>query len=154
MLGQRLPFDTGWLRSRPSVRRAFENTSTEITVAAFSNYEEVERGDYLFRRVVTSGDNDTTVYSYTNTSACPAALPPLRRLARLRMPQPEVPIFGREENIVVTDGAHYILRGRVIHADTQVGRYEIESNVGTPLALWVDSMLAALRQCWSPSTLT
>jgi hypothetical protein len=136
-----------------SVRRSFETITTEVDVATLYNEGRDRTGQYWFRRKVTSSETGAITYSYTSTAACPAALHPLERLEQLPMPQPDVINFGRELGIVVTDGAQYELSGRAIHADSQVGEYSIESNVGTPLAHWVDSMLVALRPCWSSSPL-
>lgn len=134
-----------------SVQRAFDDTTSKVTVAAPADLETLERETYLFRRSVTSRENGGTLYSYTSTSACPAALRPLRQFARLRMPRPHLPAFGREEGITVMDGAQYVLRGHAMHANGEIRDFEIESNVGTPLAQWVDSMVAALQRCWTPA---
>ncbi len=130
-----------------SIRRAFEDTTTEITLGTS---ESLQPGNYLFRRRITSAGGDHVEYAYTNSRDCSAALVPVRRLRRLRMPHPDVPdLSGNEYGIVVTDGARYVLEGHAMHPGNYLGDYRIESNVGTPLARWIDTMLAALEPCWS-----
>jgi hypothetical protein len=87
---------------------------------------------------------------YTSSTLCPQAMAKLRDLEHLDMPRPDVPGTGDEETVIVLDGVLYTLRGWARHADGQLGEYSIESNVGSPLARWIDSMSDALEQCWRP----
>ena len=137
-------------------QRAFDNATTEITLGMSGS---VLSGHYLIRRRLIPVEEGQIEHAYTNSRDCPAALEHIRELPHLVMPAPHVPpLDGEEQLVVVTDGARYVLEGRGsfpfrrsdasphdrTHAD-----YRIESNVGTPLARWVDSMLAALQPCWS-----
>ena len=86
--------------------------------------------------------------SWTTDKDCPAAASAYRsidaiELPRLTSPNPEV-------ITVMADGSWYTLeRDAYYETDGVVGRIRLGSNVGTSLALWVDSMMAALQPCWT-----
>jgi hypothetical protein len=136
-----------------SVRRSFEDSTIEVDVGTHYNDDQARPNHYWFRRRLMSTTSGVQVYAYTNTVACPAALAPLYRLEHLHMPQPDVLNFGRELRVLVTDGALYRLDGRGVYAGGQVGEYSIESNVGTSLSRWVDSLLAVLQPCWAATAI-
>lgn len=85
----------------------------------------------------------------TDTNACPAALAVLQQLEALPAAVPDLPDYGREEEMIVVDGTGFTLEGRAIHLGGQSGRFRIESNHGSPLGNWAESLLASLAPCWS-----
>jgi len=135
------------------VHRSFENTGVEVVIGMHMDDIESEAPVYWFLRRAISRSPETSDRAntgYASSRLCPVALEQLTRLEELEMPRPDVIGHGREYQIVILDGARYRLRGRALHADGQSAGYEIDSNVGSPLARWVDAMLAALEPCWTP----
>nr|WP_314444053.1 hypothetical protein [uncultured Sphingomonas sp.] len=55
--------------------------------------------------------------------------------------------FGREVEFVTLDGAGYTLKSTGVY-DGANSNLEVESNVNTPLAKWIDTALATLQPCW------
>jgi hypothetical protein len=102
---------------------------------------------FSFRRTAPNADRPSPT-RYANTITCPAARAPLEALEDLALPGIDVPAIGREPTEIILDGADYRIAGRVVHADGQPGEFELSSNVGSPLARWIDSMMAALEPCW------
>ncbi len=98
---------------------------------------------HLFRRTTTNPERIT----YASTRTCPAARAQLEALERLELPVPDVPGLGNDLQVITMDGAGYRLRANALYgqhgADIAVG-----SNIGTPLARWIDATLAALAPCW------
>ena len=64
------------------------------------------------------------------------------------MPRPAPPGVGDDEFEIVMDGVGYAL-----HMPAAFGRnsrsLNLTSNVGTPLAAWVDGAMTRMASCWS-----
>ena len=121
-----------------------------VRVGTFGGLETEPDPTYFFTREVEDREEHLRARAWTSTEVCPAALPVLRRLERLAMPHPDVPGYRRGANVIIMDGARYRLNGIARHADGQPGDYSIESNVGSPLAQWIDKLFSVLEKCWRP----
>lgn len=104
------------------------------------------RGDVLFRRSSTARGVPATI-SYARTSTCPAARAQLEALESLTMPRPDVPGFRDELQVNTLDGASFRLEAPALYGPRRTDLI-LESNVGTPLARWISTTLAALAPCW------
>lgn len=85
---------------------------------------------------------------WTNSRTCPAVRVVLERLRALT-PPPIVPLgFEPQSQEVIVDGIGYSLTAPL--ADP-FGRAKITwtSNMGSPVAAWVDDSLIRLKPCWS-----
>ena len=122
----------------PALRRAYE----EVGICNDPTSTPTER-HYWFRRTTTNPER----ISYASTRTCPAARAQLGALEALTLPAPDVPGLGNDLQVITLDGAGYRLRAMGLYgqhgADITVG-----SNIGTPLARWIDGTLAALAPCW------
>ena len=98
---------------------------------------------------------------WADSRMCPAMLPVLRALQTLPPPRPSVPGIEPMPGADIVDGVGYQLRvpahfaggGKVrsrLALGSSDGQMWFYSNLGTPLADWVDKSLAALQRCWSP----
>ena len=87
--------------------------------------------------------------SWTDTVRCPAARLTLKEVRNLPMPRVSVAGLDNDEIIVTGDGTLYRLTGYAEYPGKGADDFEIRSNNGTPLALWVDESLRALQPCWS-----
>lgn len=86
--------------------------------------------------------------SWTNSRTCPAVRIVLERLHALKPPAIVPPGFDPQSTEILVDGTAYDL---MVPTADAVGQSRItwSSNIGTPLAAWVDDSLALLKPCWS-----
>jgi hypothetical protein len=73
----------------------------------------------------------------------------LKRLEHIRLPHPDVPGYHRDWNALVADGVSYRLKASSRYPDGQSGDLLIESNTGTALAEWTETLLGSLEGCWT-----
>ena len=107
---------------------------------------EGPQGHYLLRRTSTDESRAPTV-SWVRTVNCPAAMARLETFERLPLPRPDLNGYGDELQEIVVDGASYRLTTHALYGGSGAD-LDVTSNIGTPLALWIDDTLAALRPCW------
>ena len=105
-----------------------------------------EPGQWSLRRTATDRSGAESV-TYTDTRACPAALQVLQAVENLELPRPDLPGFGKELEVITLDGAGYSLTTAALYGG-DAGEIKVQSNVGTPLARWIDGALNALEPCW------
>jgi hypothetical protein len=67
-------------------------------------------------------------------------------MAAVNLPAPAPYGIGKGSYIVL-DGIEYRLKAPASYAGAP-GTVEITSNIGTPLANWVEASLVALEPCW------
>jgi hypothetical protein len=133
--------DCGTLRF--SVSPAMAGGSQQVGVCRDRNGRP---GEVLLQRTTTRRGG-SAVISYASTRSCPAARRQLEALEDLPLPHPDVPGIGDETRIMTLDGASYRLEGEALYGPNSA-EMRVESNVGTPLAHWIDATLAALMPCW------
>lgn len=106
---------------------------------------------YWFRRSVISRNSAAKAVDWTDTRRCPAALQVIEEMATVPPPTIKPPrIDGKAEDIIITaDGGSYVLESSARYDRTIGPEIKFSSNVGTPLAKWVDRSLSALNPCWS-----
>ena len=103
-----------------------------------------------FRRELAKRGGPAQI-DHADSASCPGSAAALAAAEKLPMPIPDVPGFGAESTTIIMDGANYRLEAYGVHRDGQSGRLSIESNVGSPLALWMDEMFETLEPCWRPA---
>lgn len=85
---------------------------------------------------------------WTNSRTCPAVRVVLERLRALQPPAIVPPGFAPSPTQIIVDGFGYRLTAPL--ADPSgMSRITWTSNIGTPLAAWVEDSLARLKPCWS-----
>jgi hypothetical protein len=89
--------------------------------------------------------------AYTSTGLCPAALPVLQRLERVAMPHPDVPRFGEDWSLIGVDGIGYRLSMRAVDRGGKSVDYDVQASSGTSIGDWVEKMVEALADCWTPA---
>lgn len=97
-------------------------------------------------RYVTRSPRDRTIL-WANSRTCPALKPLLTSMHALEMPRPLPYGTHFAPGPMVIDGTGYRLRAPSSFSN---GTLTITSNVGSPLAKWVDGAFATLAPCWSP----
>lgn len=89
--------------------------------------------------------------SWADSRTCPAVRVVLTRLRALSPPVIVPPGFPPEPSEVLVDGTGYKLTVPVADSVGQ-SRLTWTSNIGTPLAGWVDNSLKSLEPCWKAET--
>ncbi|WP_344707679.1 hypothetical protein [Sphingomonas swuensis] len=125
----------------PALRRSKE--TVEIGTIAGTRPGGIR---YWMRRTYT--ERGTTSVGWTTTADCPGSRELIGTMEQITA-GPDVPGQGRESPWLILDGVGYSLDapGRIGDGGT---RFRITSNVRTPLAAWIDRLLAALQPCWKP----
>ncbi len=123
---------------------ALARTSEEVCVRRAG-----KAGEYALRRTSTNA-RGVSVDTSTSTGKCPQVLARLQALEELSLPQIDLPAFGKEVEMFTLDGAGYQLIAPALY-DGAMSNLMVRSNVGTPLARWIDQTLTALAPCWVAS---
>jgi hypothetical protein len=130
-----------------SASPALKRETVRVEVGTLGYDRERKQLEYWMRRSF-KGPKDENV-TWTDSVRCPAVREVVRAMHDVAAPRPAPPGIDEPSNIVVTaDGTGYQLRAPGRYGDL-MARVEMSSNVGTPLARWVDSSLGALDRCWS-----
>ncbi|MEA3045880.1 MAG: hypothetical protein QOJ53_212 [Sphingomonadales bacterium] len=134
----------GLLRVR--ISSALGRSEIEVEIGVLQRQRSTRH--YWFRRA--SARDGFGPPEYATTAECPIAHDRLESLEQIPMPVPDLPGFGRESTQIILDGAQYVLETPALHQDGQSGDLKLTSNVGSPLARWIDALIAALEPCWRP----
>jgi hypothetical protein len=108
---------------------------------------------YLFRRTIKHGGN--VEVSWADTRTCPAASWVVEE--SIKVPPPRIQVPGvkdpaADDQITLTmDGVGYSLNSGARYGSRVSSTIRFTSNVGTPLAAWVEESLQKLAPCWSHS---
>jgi hypothetical protein len=85
--------------------------------------------------------------TWADSASCPAVQPVIAGMRDIRMPTPApYGVPGGEAMTLTLDGARYTLAAP---SSDNMGRLTISSNIGSPLAAWVDAALQQLAPCWT-----
>lgn len=86
---------------------------------------------------------------WADSRSCPAVHMVMARLRALKPPAIVPPGLGPAPTEILVDGIGY---GLTMPVEDQLGlsRMTWTSDVGTPLADWVEDSLARLKSCWRP----
>jgi hypothetical protein len=125
-----------------SRKPALRLTKTTVEVGTLGYDRSRKRLDFWLRRTVTTGVDAKEQVSWTDTRTCARARPTLASIREIPVPR-FAPVGSTEGAPVVLDGVGYRLRTYSDH-----GTLTAETNVGTPLASWIDGALKGLEGCW------
>jgi hypothetical protein len=103
---------------------------------------------YWFRRSIDKPGEEKRV-DQVDTRACPRLLDALRALENLPAPKPAPPFLSSDEISVTVDGIGYALTIPAAYANRSTGDMTLTSNIGTPLAEWIEQTLATIEVCTS-----
>ncbi|HEX5238424.1 MAG TPA: hypothetical protein VFW39_08180 [Sphingomicrobium sp.] len=138
-----VPFELGPAWAEFSREPAGRSTKTEIEVGTLGYDHARGQLDFWFRRTVTSGIKNEETVTWTDTRTCSAARPLLASIRDIPVPK-FAPVGSSKGPPVMLDGVSYSLR-----TYSNQGLLTEQTNVGTPLATWVDAAVGILSQCWS-----
>ena len=133
--------DESWAKF--SAHQALSRHAIDVSIGTqITAGEEI----YWFRRSVRKPGQKIET-SQTDTRSCPRMLVVLRALRELPMPRPKLPFADNEPLVVTADGGEYSLTISVGYPGAIPQDLTLTSNVGTPLAAWVEDALATLDSC-------
>jgi hypothetical protein len=82
---------------------------------------------------------------WADSATCPAIRTVIADMPNIRMPAP-APYGLPDQPLTITmDGARYALSAP---SSDNMGRMSLSSNVGSPLAVWIDAAFEKLKPCW------
>ncbi|GAA3894562.1 hypothetical protein GCM10022276_12130 [Sphingomonas limnosediminicola] len=136
-----IPFELGpaWADFSRAPARHLIRTRVEVGTLGYDQGRK--RLDFWLRRPVVSGEHDEEI-AWADTRTCAAARTLLASMRDIPVPK-FAPISTSEGPPVIVDGISYRLR---TYSDQ--GTLTAETNLGTPLAAWVNRALATLNSCW------
>lgn len=127
---------------------ALEGTSETVDVAIIAMPPRSSVAVYAMRITRRRLQQPDTI-GWADSRNCPAMLPGLKAMRTLAVPHPTVPGMEQRPGISMLDGIGYRLWTQARFDGGGEGRLDFDSNIGTPLAAWVDKSLGALARCWS-----
>lgn len=140
-----IPFELGPAWGEISRRPALRRVSDKVEIGTVGRDPRTKKLRYWLRHTRTEGGSQRV--RWANSANCPAVQTMLESVQELAVPKPAPPGLSEITSITL-DGIGYSLR---IPA-TFGGRYAdmtVTSNIGTPLAYWVDDSLKRLEVCWT-----
>lgn len=138
-----LPPPDSWIRisRNPALSHSFE--SVDILYSKGSS----DPAGFDLRLTYRGTEGETTV-KWASSRSCEGARVAVARLRKLPFPSVS---FPGDPGQVVVDGTGYSISFPAAYGTQYSGQIELRSNVGTPLAAWIDDTLVNLQPCWHPS---
>jgi len=125
---------------------ALRHTSEEVAVAR--DGREGATSHFRLRLTVRRPGRPDAV-RWTDTRSCAAARDAITAFAAVPLPHPDPPAMIDRDLVITADGIGYAVTVPVGYGGGSLAEpATFRSNVGTPLARWVDGALAGLRGCW------
>ena len=102
-------------------------------------------GEYTLRLITRTGDG-SSISSWATSRTCSGVREAVEALNSIPFPAVTSPRDGTE---IIVDGVTYSVLFSARYGSQDSGLLELRSNVGTPLAAWVNKMIATAKPCWS-----
>ena len=137
-----LPTDDGWAQF--SAHHMLSHIDIDVAIGNTQS----DKGEVIYwvRRTTRHSDESPGV-AHTDSVRCPAVLAVLQSMRELPAPPPAPPLLDSTDILVTADGTLYELHAPAAYSGRTPGEITLSSNVGTPLANWVERSLAALQPC-------
>ena len=133
-----------WARFSRQPARARRSETVEIATAGV----DAASGRLRFTMRLTQTRLDEPPFvATTDSTRCPSVAETVRAMRTLAVPRIAPPGDDVGDVVVVADGTTYSFEGP---ASGSNARLSFSTNVGTPLAAWIDARLTALASCWTP----
>jgi len=134
-----LPADA-WVRVSASVG------SHRATIIDFiTDPVDTRDGEHTLRLITRTGDG-SSISSWATSRTCRGVREAVEALGSIPFPAVPSPRDGTE---IIVDGVTYSVLFSARYGTQDSGLLELRSNVGTPLAAWVNKMIATTKPCWS-----
>ena len=122
---------------------ALRHTTTKVEVGTLGYDKGRGQLDFWLRRTVSKPLGAGEDVTWADTRSCAGARPLLASIRDIPVPK-FAPIGSSGGAPVTVDGISYSLR---TYSDE--GHLTAETNIGTPLANWVEGALKTLSGCWT-----
>ena len=133
-----------WAQFSRALARRLIKTDVEVGTLGYDSARK--RLDFWLRRTVVRGVEHQEEVTWADSRTCPAARPLLASMRNIPVPK-FAPIGSPGGAPVIIDGIAYSLR---TYSDE--GTLTAETNLGTPLAAWIEGALKVLDSCWTKAT--
>ena len=101
--------------------------------------------EYTLRLIERRADGSTETL-FADGRTCSGVRDAVEGLRSLPFPVVSLP---RDDPELVIDGVSYSVRFSARYGSQFSGPLELRSNIGTPLAAWVDGTVARVKPCWA-----
>ena len=126
---------------------AFGQSSMRVEVR--NGFLADQARQYWIQRTTKTGR--VTAIDWADTISCPDARAAIDRVTEITPPRIRVPGQPMSENdafVIITDGIGYEINASAHYAGQVGSDIRFSSNIGTPLAEWVEESLDILAKCW------
>ncbi len=136
----------------PDLPRQWAQFSRSGSLNHVSEIIDIATGDrgkdaefrYILRRTKNSLKAEPEV-AWADSATCPAVRSVIASMRKIQVPSPAPYGLENQSAAITLDGTGYSLTAP---SSDNMGRLTISSNIGTPLAAWVDTSLKQLETCW------
>jgi hypothetical protein len=135
------PVDLGPAWAEFSRKPALKREKTVVGIGTLGFDRRRSQLDFWLRRTVTA--NGIEKVAWADSRTCPAVRPMIAAMRELPVARFAPPGFS-EGSPLIMDGVCYSL-----HSYSDDGSLTVSTNVGTPLASWVEASLERLGPCWT-----
>ncbi|WHU01330.1 hypothetical protein [Sphingomonas sp. NIBR02145] len=122
---------------------ALNHISENIDIATGDRGTDAEFR-YILRRTKNSL-NAVPEIAWADSATCPAVRSVIASMRKIQVPSPAPYGLEDKSTALTLDGTGYSLTAP---SSDNMGKLTISSNIGTPLAAWVDTSLKQLEACW------
>lgn len=121
--------------------------SRKSRVVEYIRDADDERDEQYTLRLTIQQSDEPPIVMWASSRTCNGVREAVSRLQTVPFPHVEMP---RDDLIITTDGVGYVVQFNATYGSDIEGPMTLHSNIGTPLANWVEGTFAVLRACWSP----
>ena len=139
--------------AQPELPRQWAQFSRSGALSHVSETVDIATGDngnsadfrYILRFTKRSLRGDPQI-AWADSATCPAVRSVMVSMRNIRMPSPTPYGLPGQAMTITLDGTGYSLTAP---SSDNMGKLTISSNIGSPLASWVDASLKQLESCWT-----
>lgn len=122
---------------------ALSHVSETVEIATGDNKSDI---DFPYKvRFIRYSLKSAPEIKWANSATCPAVRSVIASMRSIKMPSPAPYGVPGESMEITVDGTGYSLTAP---SSDNMGKMTISSNVGSPLAAWIDSSFERLAPCW------
>jgi hypothetical protein len=88
----------------------------------------------------------TAKIAWADSTTCPAVRSVIVSMRNIKMPSPAPYGLPDQSTTITMDGTGYFLTAP---SSDNMGKLTISSNIGSPLAAWIDASFGKLEPCWT-----
>ncbi len=125
---------------------ALNHVSETVDIATGDKGKDAEFR-YVLRRTKLTLSAEPEV-AWADSETCPAVRSVIVAMRGIQMPSPAPYGLPDGSAVITLDGTGYSLTAP---SSDNMGKLTISSNIGSPLASWVDTSLKQLESCWRTS---